>query len=67
MKSETHVSNMVYQLVAANVPVTEIAYVVGVAQSTITRIQGKKVDPRYSHYIKIRDLWEERLGAQSAK
>jgi predicted transcriptional regulator len=67
MKSEIHVSNMVYQLVAANVPVTEIAYVVGVAQSTITRIQGKKVDPRYSHYIKIRDLWEERLGAQSAK
>ncbi len=67
MKSEIHVSNMVSQLVLANVPVSEIADEVGVAQSTITRIQGKKVDPRYSHYVKIRNLWQERLGAQSAK
>ena len=67
MKSETHVSKMVSQLVSANVPVSEIADEVGVAQSTITRIQGRKVDPRYSHYLKIRKLWFERLGAQSAK
>lgn len=67
MKAEIHVSNMVSQLVSASVPVSEIADVVGVAQSTITRIQGKKVDPRYSHYVKIRNLWQERLQAQSAK
>lgn len=67
MKSEIHVSSMVSQLVTANVPVSEIADEVGVAQSTITRIQGKKVDPRYSHYVKIRTLWIERLGAKSDK
>jgi predicted transcriptional regulator len=67
MKSEIHVSNMVSQLVTqACIPVTEIASTVGVAQSTISRIQGAKVDCRYSHFIKIRKLWEERLGSQSA-
>lgn len=67
MGSEIHVSVMVSQLVEASVPVSEIAKSVGVAQSTITRIQGKKVDPRYSHFAAIRDLWQERLGSQSAK
>lgn len=67
MGSEIHVSVMVSQLVEANVPVSEIAESVGVAQSTITRIQGKKVDPRYSHFAAIRDLWQERLGSQSVK
>jgi predicted transcriptional regulator len=67
MKSEIHVSDMVSQLVTqACVPVTEIANEVGVAQSTISRIQGAKVDCRYSHFIKIRSLWERRLGTQSA-
>jgi predicted transcriptional regulator len=67
MKSEIHVSNMVSQLVEGDVPVSEIADVVGVANSTITRIQGKKVDPRYSHFVKIRDLWKERIGSNSDK
>lgn len=66
MDSEIHVSVMVSQLVEASVPVSEIASSVGVAQSTITRIKAKKVDPRYSHYIKIKDLWMARINSHSA-
>lgn len=67
MNSEIPVSVMVSQLVVdAKTPVSEIAAVVGVAQSTISRIQGEKVDCRYSHFLKIRNLWHERMGSQSA-
>lgn len=66
MSPEVHVSVMISQLVTqAHVPVSEIAGVVGVAQSTISRIQGSKVDCRYSHFLKIRSLWEARLPDQS--
>lgn len=66
MKSEVHVSVMVSQMVTQGIPVSEIAGTVGVAQSTISRIQGSKVDCRYSHFLKIRGLWQERLGSKSA-
>lgn len=65
MNNEIHVSTMVSQLVEAKIPVTEIAAKVGVAQSTISRIHCERVDCRYSHFIKIRNLWEERIGINS--
>jgi predicted transcriptional regulator len=67
MTPEIHVSAMVSQLITkTNISMSEIADAVGVAQSTISRIQASKVDCRYSHYLKIRNLWEERLSVQSA-
>lgn len=65
MTTEIHVSSMVSQLVNADIPVSEIAREVGVANSTITRIKAKSVDPRYSHFVKIRTLWVTRLCIKS--
>lgn len=65
MSNEIHVSSMVSQLVDDDISVKEIAADVGVAQSTITRIKARSVDPRYSHFVKIRSLWVKHFNNES--
>ena len=62
MSSDLHVRELITQLTNSGMNESAIAKSTGSAQSTINRVHKGVVDCRYSLFLKIRRLHEERLG-----